>query len=158
MKQKMLRITIVSCLLITSLFWGGTAYAQDEELPDPGLTPDSPFYFLDNWGKNIGMFFTFGDEAKAKKALKYAEERLAESEEDRVRAHDLHCAYYADFLHARFDDLMGGRQREATDEIEDEVENVRAAWQWAVERTKVDEIDRSTQALVLFYQGRSRYL
>lgn len=79
MKQKLLRITLVSCLLITSLFFGGTAYAQDEELPDPGLTPDSPFYFLDTWGKNIGMFLTFGNEAKARKALQYAEERLAEA-------------------------------------------------------------------------------
>lgn len=80
MKQGLLRITLVSCLLITSLFWGGAVYAQDEELPDPGLTPDSPFYFLDTWGKNISMFFTFGDEAKAKKALHYAEERLSEAQ------------------------------------------------------------------------------
>jgi len=79
MKQRLLRITLVSCLLITSLFISGIAYAQDEGLPDPGLTPDSPFYFLDKWGKNIGMFFTFGNEAKARKALQYAEERLAEA-------------------------------------------------------------------------------
>jgi hypothetical protein len=80
MKQRLLRITLVSCLLITSLLWGGAVYAQDEELPDPGLTPDSPFYFLDTWGKNISLFFTFGDEAKAEKALRYAEERLSEAQ------------------------------------------------------------------------------
>jgi hypothetical protein len=80
MKKALWRILMVSCLLITSLFWGGTVYAQDEELPDPGITPDSPFYFLDKWGKNITMFFTFGAEAKAKKALRYAEERLAEAQ------------------------------------------------------------------------------
>ncbi len=78
MKQKIIRITLVSCLLLTSLFIGGAACAQDEELPEPGLTPDSPFYFLDKWGKDIGMFFAFGSEAKARKALEYAEERLAE--------------------------------------------------------------------------------
>jgi hypothetical protein len=78
MKKKRLGLILVSCLLITSLFLSGTAYAQDEELPDPGITPDSPFYFIDRWGKNIGMFFTFGPEAKAKKALEYAEERLSE--------------------------------------------------------------------------------
>jgi len=80
MKQKIFRIALISCLLITSLLLSGTAYAQDEELPDPGLTPDSPFYFLDGWGKNISMFFAFGPEAKAKKALQYAEERLAEAQ------------------------------------------------------------------------------
>ncbi len=80
MKRNLLRVTLVSCLLITSLLFGGTAYAQDEELPDPGITPDSPFYFFDTWGKNISMFFTFGPEAKAKKALQYAEERLSEAQ------------------------------------------------------------------------------
>ncbi|MCK4862785.1 MAG: hypothetical protein KAS25_00745 [Dehalococcoidales bacterium] len=102
MKQKLLRITLVSCLLITSLFFGGTAYAQEEELPDPGLTPDSPFYFLDTWGKNVGMFFTFGNEAKARKALQYAEERLAETRvmaaKNRVRAMERAANDYDGFM------------------------------------------------------------
>jgi hypothetical protein len=78
-KKNILRVALISCLLLTSLFWGGAVFAQDDDLPDPGITPDSPFYFLDKLGKNIGMFFTFGAEAKAKKALRYAEERLSEA-------------------------------------------------------------------------------
>jgi len=78
MKQKIFRIPLLICVLLTSLLIGGAACAQDEELPEPGFTPDSPFYFLDKWGKDIGMFFAFGSEAKAEKALQYAEERLAE--------------------------------------------------------------------------------
>jgi len=74
-----IRMSIVSIILVTSLLLGGTAYAQEEELPDPGITPDSPFYFFDTFGKKIGLMFTFGDEAKAQKALEYAEERLAEA-------------------------------------------------------------------------------
>ena len=74
-----IRMSIVSIILVTSLLFGGTAYAQEEELPDPGITPDSPFYFLDTLGKKLGLMFTFGDEAKAQKALEYAEERLAEA-------------------------------------------------------------------------------
>jgi len=73
-----IRISMVSIVLVISLLLGGTAYAQDEELPDPGITPDSPFYFLDNFGKKLGLIFAFDDEAKVKKALEYAEERLAE--------------------------------------------------------------------------------
>ena len=80
MIYKMFRITLIICLLITSFLLSGTAGADDDELPDPGITPDSPFYFLDNWGKEIGLFFTFGPEAKARKALRYAEERLAEAQ------------------------------------------------------------------------------
>jgi F0F1-type ATP synthase membrane subunit b/b' len=74
-----IRMSVVSIILVISLLFGGTAYAQDEELPDPGITPDSPFYFLDTLGKKLGLIFAFGDEAKAKQALEYAEERLAEA-------------------------------------------------------------------------------
>ena len=80
MKQKKFGIVLLSCVMVISLLFTSTAYAQDEELqlPNPGITPDSPFYFADIWGKKIGLFFTFGAEAKANKALEYAEERLAE--------------------------------------------------------------------------------
>ncbi len=80
MKRKKLAMILIGCLLTASLLLSGTTYAQDEELPDPGITPDSPFYFFDTLGKNIGMFFAFGPEAKARKALQYAEERLAEAQ------------------------------------------------------------------------------
>ncbi|MDZ4209875.1 MAG: DUF5667 domain-containing protein, partial [Candidatus Curtissbacteria bacterium] len=48
------------------------------ELPDPGLTPDSHFYFLKSWKESIQLFFTFGEENKAKQFLHLADVRLAE--------------------------------------------------------------------------------
>lgn len=81
MKFKKSRIILISCFLIISFLLSGTAYAQDgqdDNLPNPGMTPDSPFYLFDTMGKKIGLFFTLGPEAKASKALEYAEERLAE--------------------------------------------------------------------------------
>jgi Domain of unknown function (DUF5667) len=80
MSHNVFRLLVVSVVLLTTFFIGGTVAAQDEELPNPGITPDSPFYFLDKFTKSVGMFFTFGDEAKANKALHYAEERLSEAQ------------------------------------------------------------------------------
>jgi DNA-binding transcriptional MerR regulator len=60
-------------------FLGGVVLAQNETLSDPGLTPDSPFYFLEIIVEKIGNFFTFGDKAKAERMLALAEERLAEA-------------------------------------------------------------------------------
>ena len=68
-------------LLITLVFLlslGTGVLAQETELPDPGMTPDSPFYFLEIIAEEIGTFFTFGDLKKAERHAALAEERLAE--------------------------------------------------------------------------------
>ena len=68
-------------LLITSVFLlslGTGVLAQETKLPDPGLTPDSPFYFLETIAEGIGTFFTFGDLKKAERYADLAAERLAE--------------------------------------------------------------------------------
>ena len=72
-------VPIITILAITFCF-GGVAYAQESEatLPEPGTTPDSPFYFMDKWGKQISLAFTFNAGEKAQKALSYADERMAE--------------------------------------------------------------------------------
>lgn len=67
--------------LVLMLFLMATpVLAQESGLPKPGITPDSPFYFLDLWGEKLGMLLAFTAESKAKKALAYAEERLAEAQ------------------------------------------------------------------------------
>ena len=79
--MKRFGIILLSCVLAITLLFSDTAYAQiEQELPSPGITPDSPFYFADIWGKKIGLLFAFGAEAKTKKSLEYAEERLAEAQ------------------------------------------------------------------------------
>jgi DNA-binding CsgD family transcriptional regulator/tetratricopeptide (TPR) repeat protein len=88
----------------------------------------------------------------------YAAEQLEQSAQDVAQVYDLHCKYYTDFLGERAGALMGGRQREALLEIEAELENIRAAWQWAVEQGKVEPIRKSAEVLTLFYDFRGRYL
>jgi len=99
--KKIMIVLLISILAIT-IFPGGIAYAQDEELPDPGITPDSPLYVFDNWGKKLGMFFTFGSEAKTRKAIAYAEERLAEAQamalKNRIRDEERATEGYGEFL------------------------------------------------------------
>jgi len=52
--------------------------AEDLEIKDPNLLPDSPFYFFKNWGRSIKYFFTFNSVKKAELKLKYADERIIE--------------------------------------------------------------------------------
>jgi len=77
--RKLFMVPIIAVLALTFCF-GGVAYAQEAEatLPDPGTTPDSPFYFMDKWGKSLSLTFTFNAQKKVEKALRYADERMAE--------------------------------------------------------------------------------
>lgn len=67
-------------MLVFTFCLGGAVYAQEEEegLPSPGMTPDSPFHFMERWGEKLALMFTFNLESKLQKSLHYAEERLAE--------------------------------------------------------------------------------
>lgn len=64
--------------IVLSLFFSSIALAKEISLPEPGLTPDSPFYFVKSIKESIQTFFTFGAKNKAKQYLHLAEVRLAE--------------------------------------------------------------------------------
>ncbi len=123
--MKRFGIILLSCVIAITLLFGDIAYAQiEEELPSPGITPDSPFYFVDIWGKKVGLFFAFGTEAKTKKALEYAEERLAEAQvmaaKNKSKAVKVAASSYEEYMaiireRARVTERV--RERDASDNI-----------------------------------------
>jgi len=88
----------------------------------------------------------------------YAEEQLAQAPAETVQARHKHCAYYASFVQQWETDITGGRQVEAIREIAAEVENIRAAWEWAIQQAKIDELRPAANALHYFFQMQSRFL
>lgn len=89
--------------------------------------------------------------------LQYAAARLAETPDESEQTHSRHCAHFAAFLAERSEDLRGHRQREALDEIATEVENVRAAWQWAVDHCRVTDLLQAAEALFRFWLVRKGF-
>jgi predicted ATPase len=85
----------------------------------------------------------------------YAADKLGEVPAEEAAARDRHCTHYAYFLQQREAQLVGRGQKQALAEIGAEIENVRAAWDWAVARGKVEEMDRSLDSLTEFYRLRS---
>jgi len=70
---------ILFSLIVLMLLIGGlNVLAQDNDLPSVGITPDSRFYFLQEWKEQIQLFFTFGAKNKAKQYLHLVDVRLAE--------------------------------------------------------------------------------
>ncbi len=87
----------------------------------------------------------------------YALEKLAESPEAVARARNSHCAYYSRFLGERASDLLGGRQVEAAAEIEAELDNISAAWQWAADHAQTERLMETVDTLGQCWQLKARY-
>ena len=69
-----IKIFIISLLIAPVL-----VFAQNgTPLPNAGLTPESPFYFIDKLGEILREFFTFSPEGKARLQIAFAAERVAE--------------------------------------------------------------------------------
>ncbi len=82
----------------------------------------------------------------------YGEEALGRSPEGGDAARDRHSAYFAERLASWGIDLKGERQQGAMEEIEADLDNVRAAWGWAAEHGPLARIAMAVDGLFLFYQ------
>jgi tetratricopeptide (TPR) repeat protein len=70
------------------------------------------------------------------------------------QARTKHSNYYAEFLFERKNRLRGEHQIETLGEIGEEIENIRAAWQWAIKHDEVHIIGKCLVALFYFYDIR----
>ncbi|MCH7529569.1 hypothetical protein IIB50_00400 [Patescibacteria group bacterium] len=66
-------------LLIISFVFTGTVSANSITLPEPGILPGHPFYFLKILSEGVGTLFALGIAAKADRFLYLSEKRLAEA-------------------------------------------------------------------------------
>ena len=62
----------------------------------------------------------------------FAENKLIENPEDESNTRALHCAYFADMLERNFLVLIGPDQNHAINEIRNDLENIRMAWNHAI--------------------------
>ena len=67
------------------------------------------------------------------------------------------CDYYVDFLEQRAESIIGARQSAVLQEIADELDNIRMAWQRTIEQANVSDIRRATYAYYEFSDFRGRY-
>jgi hypothetical protein len=71
-----------------------TAFGNIEWLPEPGRTPDSPWYQLDTWQEEGQLLLARAPEEKIRLCLTFAREKLAELEAT-VASHKLNAAEQA---------------------------------------------------------------
>ncbi|MBN1876458.1 MAG: tetratricopeptide repeat protein [Anaerolineae bacterium] len=93
----------------------------------------------------------------------YAEEQLATMPEQSDAVHDRHCDYYLDLLR-RLEPALKGPGRDVTfgqlaalDTIQQDLENIRAAWRWAIAHSKMAAMHAAIFSLGMFCDIRSRF-
>lgn len=95
-----------------------TAYAINDTEIKAGLTPDSPFYFLDRWQENIVETFT-SKEKLAEFNLERAAERSAELQEieDNEEIDDLNRDFEERIKKAELEDQLDNEVKEQVKEL-----------------------------------------
>lgn len=84
----------------------------------------------------------------------FAQDKLKMAEKSDA-VYKAHSAYYLDFLSQHEDDVMGGEgQLEALIAIDAEIENIRAAWHWAIENGMYERLERSIDILFSAFVNR----
>lgn len=82
--------------------------------------------------------------------VQYARAQLSQHPAEEQHSHERHAAFYASFLQAREAHLQDERAIEALSEIQEEIGNIRAAWQWIVAQGRMDLAVQASKSLSIF--------
>jgi predicted ATPase/DNA-binding SARP family transcriptional activator len=88
---------------------------------------------------------------------RYMREKLAEHPDERTEAEERHGRYFLQFLAKRGDEIIGPEGKAALGALDEELENIRAAWRWAVDRVRVEDIGQTVVQAAVFYDRRARF-
>ncbi len=135
-----------------SIFQGG--FTTQTALAVTGIAPDVLSALL-----NSSMIHRHGSGRLKLHPLmaQYAAEQLRTrsmkvifGDESEQTLRDQHCAYFAAFLAVRCNEIICNQN--TTDEITEELDNVRAAWQWGLNRQRSADLLRAQSALFTFME------
>ncbi|WP_420628555.1 AfsR/SARP family transcriptional regulator [Candidatus Leptofilum sp.] len=90
--------------------------------------------------------------------LQFAQEKLASQPGEQLQTEAMHASYFAKFVHSRESTLAGEDTQQALDEINTELENIRAAWQWSLQQMNAPLLNQVIESISRFFTDRSRYL
>jgi predicted ATPase/DNA-binding SARP family transcriptional activator len=87
----------------------------------------------------------------------YAEVKLQAEAQTFAAAQARHGQYYLQFLAAREDAQNDARQQETQQEIAAEMDNIRAAWGWAIARQQPNALESALESLRVFFEHAGWY-
>lgn len=147
------------CLLFRRLatFVGGWTLTAAEAVCAGGLLAEEDI--LDLLGRLVDRSLVVAERGRfhfLETIREYALERLAEAgEAETMRAR--HAAFFGSYIEERYELILSREQDRAIREIDGEIDNVRAAWEWALTARQEDLIRRSNKGLVWYFEINSGF-
>ncbi len=84
----------------------------------------------------------------------FAAQRLADDPQEEAEMRARHARYFINYLAEQRKHVLGPRQAEVLDAIEEDMDNVRAAWQWMLEQRRFQELAPALDTLFHLYEIR----
>jgi predicted ATPase len=84
----------------------------------------------------------------------YGADKLSAQPDQYERTYAAHSAYYLGFVQERERQLQGSQPLQAIAELHAEMDNIRAAWRWAVTRRQVTAVQKPLKSLWFFFEMR----
>ncbi|MCI0399492.1 MAG: protein kinase, partial [Chloroflexi bacterium] len=99
---------------------------------------------------------TVADRYEIHELLRQFGEQALEASGEAETARTAHSHYYLATLFELEAGVKGRRQLEALNEIETDMENIRSAWNWALDHQRAASIDQALESLHLYFDMRGR--
>jgi predicted ATPase len=87
----------------------------------------------------------------------YAAERLEKDKDFSASGHSAFATYFAEFTERQWQRLTGQGRETALKEMESEIENMRSAWRYWVERRDLEQLTKFVNGLWRLYDARGWY-
>ena len=87
----------------------------------------------------------------------YGREKLAEDVDCDVFIRTQHSAYFCDWLKVQYEATKSPQVQAAFAAIEADLENIEAAWSWAITNRLIDQIELAIDGMYRYYERQSRY-
>src|SRR5262249_52133665 len=135
-----------------SVFWGGFSRAAAEQIAGASLHMLARLV-----DKSLVSLMPGGRYYLHELLRQLSASKLKDMPADQTATRDRHSDYFLAFLQARENGLNGKQQKVVLSEIQSEIENIRAAWSWAIAQGQLAAIDRAQESLYQFYWLRGYF-
>ena len=137
-----------------SVFQGGFPRAAAEQVAGANLSLLSILVGKSFIRRNDAQAGRYGQHELVRQ---YAVRRLKADPQEEASARDRHAGYYLGLWQASENDMKRAQQWETARELSADIDNFRAAWDWAISRGQMGAISQCLRTLLLIYDLRGWY-